>query len=259
MNICVLMPTYGRTRELIQNAIACFESQTHVDSYLFILDDEGWWHEQQGRRWSLLRAPTRAPDLGSKYNWMVRHARAHWQDWTGLPRKPDAFAVWDDDDIYLPWHLHAVAEALATRMWAHPGAVWSTYTGSPQMEEAAGRFHGALAVRDLAAEWVETRRSTFDQEMLARLQATYGTPGRPDDYASPSYVFRWADTGSHHCQAYMRGRDDETWYDRYAEVIRERRAAAGERPPEILTPQFDAAAARTRGLIDQQLGRAVWR
>lgn len=259
MTLCVLIPTYGRTATLIANALACFEAQTYVDAYAFVLDDEPWWHEQEGRRWSLVRAAERAPDLGSKYNWMVRHARAHWHDWTGERRRPDGYVVWDDDDLYLPWHLSCVAEALSTRMWAHPGAVWSTYAGSPQIEQATGRFHGALAVRDAAAEWVETRRATFDQEMLAKLQARYGTPGRPDDYGPPSYVFRWADTGSHHVQGYMRAGSDETWYDTYAAAIRERRTMRGEVPPLLLTPQFDAAATRAKLAIDLQLESAPWR
>lgn len=255
MRLCVLMPTFGRTVELIQNAIACFEAQAYLDSFAMILDDEGWWHEQTGRRWQLVRAAERAPDLGSKYNWMVGYANRHWTDWTGQVGGPDAFVVWDDDDIYLPHHLACVAEALANHEWAHPAQVWSTYTGTPAIEAAYGRFHGSLAVRSRCAEWVPTRRATFDQEMLAKLARESGLPGRPDDHGPASYCFRWADTGSHHCQAFMRSGSDETWYDRYAEIIRERRRDRGEYPPDVLRPRYDLAAEKVMAQIAMLLAR----
>lgn len=43
-----------------------------------------------------------------------------------------------------------------------------------------------------------------------------GDPGRPDDYAPPSYVYRWGSTGASHCSGLMRAPDDETWYERHA-------------------------------------------
>ena len=254
LNLCVLMPTYGRTAALVENAIACFERQTYPEDRRFLLacDDEPWWHEQAGPRWQLEQIHPRAEDHGHKYNLMTRFAEeTHVCGWV-----PDAYVVWDDDDLYLPWHLEAYAEALEHAAWAHPLRVWSTYTGAPQYEAAAGRFHGSLALRRGAGQWIETLRGTFDQEMISALQARHGDPGRPDRRLPPSYVFRWADTGSHHCQAYMRGTSHE-WYDDYAEAVRQRREAAGERPPEVLVPRLDEPARRTIQQIQMALSRSV--
>ena len=254
LNLCVLMPTYGRTAALVENAIACYQRQTYPAEHRFLLacDDEPWWREQAGHRWQLDRRDGRAADLGSKYNDMMKYAET-----TGVCGwQPDAYLVWDDDDIYLPWHLEAYAAALEHHQWAHPWQVWSTYTGSPTLEQASGRFHGSLAIRRGPVKWIETLRGTFDQEMIARLQAIHGKPGRPDARFPPSYVFRWADTGSHHCQAYMRGTDRE-WYDDYALAVASRRAANAEMPPEVLAPQLDEAARKTIGQIQMMLSRSI--
>jgi len=231
------MPTYGRTRELVENAIACFEAQTYDGRSLLILDDEGYFREQHGERWSLFSTSRRYNDLGTKYNQGVKLALDL------SPDRPDAFVVWDDDDVYLPDWLANVAEALKSSAWAHPRFVWSTYTGEPRLEHAAGRFHGSLAVRAESAQWVETRRATFDQEMIAKLASKHGEPGRPDgDGRSPCYVFRWNDTGSTHCQAFMRSGTDETWYTTYADEVARRRARRNEQPPTRLEPRFDGSA-----------------
>lgn len=251
MNLCCLMPTYGRTRELVENAIACFEAQTYDDRSLLIVDDEGYFREQHGERWSLFSTPNRFPDLGTKYNEMVRVAKdlaGQRAAVTGDPRRIDGFVVWDDDDVYLPDWLANVAEALKVSRWSHPRFVWSTYTGEPRLEHAAGRFHGSLAVDAGSADWVPTRRATFDQEMIAKLASKHGEPGRPDgDGRSPGYVFRWNDTGSTHCQAFMRSGTDETWYATYADEVARRRARRNEQPPKQLEPRFDES---TRALLE---------
>lgn len=248
MNVVCLMPTYGRTRELVESAVACFEAQTYDDRSLLILDDEGFFQEQNGDRWSLYSTPNRFADLGSKYNAMVKLAKdlaGRRAAVNGDPRRIDAFVVWDDDDVYLPTWVEQCVEALKVSRWSHPRFVWSTYTGEPRLEHAAGRFHGSLAVDGGSADWVPTRRSTFDQEFLAKLAQKHGEPGRPDAAGrSPGYVFRWADTGSTHCQAFMKSGNDETWYEAYAEAVRTRRAKRGEQPVDKIEPKLDDSARR---------------
>lgn len=236
MNVLCLMPTYGRTSELLANALACFEWQDYDRSRLrlTVFDDEGFLDRQTSPMgWNVSTMVERRRNLGRKYNEMV--AGDNWAD---------AFCVWDDDDIYLPWHVSSVVAALTSSPWAHPVNVWSTYTGRPELENAAGRFHGSLAVRKSCASWVDTLSADFDQQMLAKLAMTNGGPGRPDRDAPPSYVFRWADTGSHHCQAYMRSATDTTWWDAYAAEVAERRRRRNETRPGPLRPAFDQATVR---------------
>jgi hypothetical protein len=159
---------------------------------------------------------------------------------------PDAFAVWDDDDIYLPWHLSAHAEILAEHGWSHPSRVWSTYTGKPEFEDAAGRFHGALAVRrDLMERiggWPDTQRADFDQRMLWRL-ADVEPAGDPTAVAVPSYVFRWGSTRHPHCQGFMKSPGNTTWYQEYAKAHR-------FEPWGKLVPKFDEDTEKTIATIE---------
>lgn len=211
MKICCLMPTFGRSQELIESSIECFLRQTHPDKMLVGLDDSG---REDGRRgdkphWCILSMGRRAKSLTGKYDFLWNQHEA------------DAYCVWDDDDVYLPWHLASHAQALKSHFWSHPASVWSTCRGRPRLEPAAGRFHGSMAVwRDALKHlggWLgvmpdgEIHRADFDQRMLTALRAL-GVPGDPCEHAPPSYVFRWADTGARHCQARMIRPDDTTWY-----------------------------------------------
>ena len=103
MNLCCLMPTYGRP-SLVQNAIACFLAQDYPAKRrrLLILDDAGQIAPQEGDGWSLCSTPIRMPTLIAKYA-ALEAVDAGWAD---------AFVIWDDDDIYLPWHLSAHAIVL---------------------------------------------------------------------------------------------------------------------------------------------------
>ncbi|MDP6717960.1 MAG: hypothetical protein QGF59_04885 [Pirellulaceae bacterium] len=96
---------------------------------------------------------------------------------------------------------------------------FGTAAGEPlNIESAAGRFHGSLAIRtdlvDQLGGWIDTRRVDFDQQQIAACQDLAGDPGRPDAELPPSYIFRWGDTGESHCQGLMTGPANEDWYER---------------------------------------------
>jgi hypothetical protein len=86
-------------------------------------------------------------------------------------------------------------------------------------EDATGRFHASLTFRREAFEriggWPLTKRGDFDQQLIARLTAIEA-PGDPCQLDSPSWIFRWAQTNAYHGQAFMRGPEDEGWYERVA-------------------------------------------
>jgi hypothetical protein len=126
----------------------------------------------------------------------------------------DVLIVWEDDEIYLTHHISSYVETLREHQWAHPLTVWSTYTGTPQIERSGGRFHAALGFRteflDSIGGWPETDEPNFDQQLIARA-TRHSPPGRPDHGDNPpSYVFRWADTGATHGQGTMDKGND--WY-----------------------------------------------
>jgi hypothetical protein len=222
MNLCCLVPTYGRPT-LLQNAIACFLAQDHPPQQrrMLILDDAGQITPQQADGWVLVSTPVRMPSLAAKYM-ALEEMDGGWAD---------AFVIWDDDDIYLPWHLSAHAKLLRDAAWSHPREVWSLYGGGPKLEPAGQRFWASAAVRrDLHTKingFIPSHRAAFDQAHLRAWAAHGGEPGRPEP---PSYVYGWG--RATHVSALMRGPDDTDWYGRF-EISEVRRI-------EQLIPTMDA-------------------
>jgi len=224
VRILCLCPTYGRPR-LLANAIACFEAQDYQDAQLLVLDDLGQIEPQRGERWEVLSTPNRYPSLPAKYNAML-------ECWARRGEGYDAVAVWDDDDIYLPWHLSASAAALSDGApSAKPSAVWSGYRPpgaqgeGPWREHATGRFHGSLAISRARLEslggWIKTKRADFDQQQIAACLPAVDTL-KHSPHELPGYVFRWGSTGTPHCQGLMSSPDNEDWYERYQPADRRR-------------------------------------
>ena len=103
MKIAAICCTYKRPKELA-NVIACFESQDYDDRELIILDDADQYQSQEGDRWRLISTQQRFRTLGEK-----RNASA-----ALVSPEVDAYCVWDDDDVYLPWHMSAAVKTLQT-------------------------------------------------------------------------------------------------------------------------------------------------
>ena len=258
MRIACLCPTYGRPQSLIENAIACFLSQYHKEKGLYILDDTPRFQEHNPVPWNsddlitYICTNTRTPSLPCKYNRLCERLTESCPGHQRIGLTPDVVAVWDDDDVYLPWHLTAIDHHLtySGREWCKPGEVWSTYTGIPQRERSDGRFHGSIAMKweclERAGGWPESKRCGYDQQMMDRLEHKCGPfantllPAKLLDgpeiivshhFPIPSYVFRWADTGAAHCQTIPEGDD---WYDR---VIPQNTDPLGD-----IVPRFDKSA-----------------
>lgn len=235
MKLVCLCPTYGRPQELLENSLACFLHQDYsaADRRLIMLDDLGNVAEQQGDGWEVHSTPERFPSLPHKYARLLELAGDDW----------DAAIVWDDDDIYLPWHLSAHAAALEDHEWSHPSLVYSlcgAKDGVPVIEPAAGRFHGAMAVRRDALErvggWLgvmlagEERRADFDQRLLGALSGSEPGGDPLTQVPVPSYVYGWG--RSRHCSGQMSHAADMSWYSRHAGQAASR--------IQILKPLFDA-------------------
>jgi hypothetical protein len=153
--------------------------------------------------------------LPAKYNDLLRRS----------PPETDAFLVWEDDDIYLPGYISAHAQTLRTCELSKPTLVLSDYPGGGrvQAESGAGRFHSSLAFRSELVRrvggWPETRRADFDQQFIAALQQESRATGSPWATAAEcQYVYAWH-TGAAHGQHAMRSPEDESWYDRAAQIF----------------------------------------
>jgi len=204
-----LCPSFRRPH-LVANAAACFLAQKiAMPRMLLIWEDGGALKPYRNGSLQVVTSK-RFPDLGSKYNALARMAI---QDWDA-----DYLAVWEDDDIYLPWHLATHVEAMETtgRLWSKPSRVLSLYTSQLEEEPAAGRFHASICLTRKAWEqvkWPTHGRADFDQEFMARLHKMCGPPADPlDIHPVPGYVFRYGSTKSYHAQHFMRGASDTGWY-----------------------------------------------
>lgn len=209
MQVVALCPSFRRPK-LAGNAAACFLAQDYPGPRkLLIWEDGGALLALQGDLVEVITS-ARFPDLGSKYNALAERAIRRYS--------ADVLAVWEDDDIYLPWYLSAHVAALegTGRMWSKPSRVLSLYTGRLEEEPAAGRFHASIALRREAWEevrWPTSGRADFDQEFMALLGRRFGPPADPlDIHPVPGYVFRFASTGSWHAQHFMKGPADTSWY-----------------------------------------------
>jgi len=210
MFIVCLCPTYLRP-ECVAQTIVLFERQSYPPEkrFLLILDDAGQLRPKKGPNWEIVSVPTRFPSLPDKYAAMLEMC----------PPNTEGLVVWDDDDIYLSRHIEASVSALQQAPWAHPRYVYSIYAGALRIERSDGRFQAAAAMRWDACMaiggWPRTRRADFDQQLLAKLERTFGPAADSSRFWGPTFV-HWFSNGLWHSQLFMRSPDDETWYDRIA-------------------------------------------
>jgi hypothetical protein len=208
IKVACLCPTYKRPRHLA-NALACFLAQNYDPRgcRLFILDDamctdgsDRVQHvAQTGKNWELHTSDTRFKTLPEKYNRLIRIASA-WQ--------PDMYAVWEDDDVFLPWHVQNIAIAGHLGMdFYRTQKVYSNYNekmGNIHLEDASGRFHSSWAfsatlVKQMGG-YPKTDRLDFDQQLHSiAASLSKNPPLQPPGYW-PGYVYRWGN-GVYHGSA----------------------------------------------------------
>lgn len=206
MKIAALCCTYLRP-QLLGELIECFARQDYpaADRELLVLDDAGQYDDQQGPGWRLLSLRTRLPSLGVKRNMIARMAGTH----------VDAYAIWDDDDIYLPWALSATVAALREAPWSQPGQVL-------KLDEPAGCFrrHDTFSLRPKAdptrrayqGGWGFRRQAFWavggydralsngeDRDLANRLKARFGPAAETitERHPDPFYWYR-GNTGTWH-------------------------------------------------------------
>jgi glycosyltransferase involved in cell wall biosynthesis len=184
--IACLCVTYRRPRRLAE-AIACFERQDYPERRreLVILDDAGQYAPLSGPGWHLTSIARRVRTLGEKRNAAAALASPD----------ADAYAVWDDDDIYMPWHLSSVARALGKREWSVPAVVFRETFGRLELHANEARyFHGGWGFsRELfeRAGGYPFAQAGEDQALRGRFEAAGAVPADSSAGVDPSYIYRW--------------------------------------------------------------------
>ena len=182
--IACLCPTYHRP-QVLADCIECFNRQTYpIDRReLIILDDGGQYDHQSGPGWNLVSLPVRFRTLGEKRNA------------TAALVSPDVthFALWDDDDIYLPWHLQNMAEVFeAGCEWSKPRDLF-IHSGGPFRRKGTTFLYHAMwgFSRELflAVGGYPAMQSGQDQGLLKRFKQAKTEWKSPS--GDTSFAYRW--------------------------------------------------------------------
>ena len=235
-SVTALCPTYGRFQRL-RDAVACFLLQDYPGKKrLLILNDapEPILCLQPGA--CSVRNQPRFPTLGHKRQALLEAART------------PLVAHWDDDDLYLPWHLTQCVQVLQREgvSCVKPGAAWWAVGPREDLQVRGIRhnvFEGQMVFRRDRALDLGGYPPKVSGQAKALLDA-FRRAGELHTWNPPderiSYVYRWAD-GAGHISA--RG-DSRASHDGFAERNRD---FADGRP---LIPAADApswAAERVGG------------
>jgi len=192
MKIAAVCCTYLRPGHLGW-LIKCFLEQDYPDRELVILDDADQYDNQQGDRWELVSVRRRFRSLGEKRNAAVAMT------------SPDAgtLAVWDDDDLYLPWALSASVAALGVAPWSRPSLVLHEQAdGKLKQHLTGGLFHGGWAyTRDAfeRAGGYPPIDNGEDQAFARRLERAGTHEADPCQLGfRPFYLYQWGSGAGYH-------------------------------------------------------------
>ncbi len=187
MKIACLCATFNRPAQLAE-AVESFLRQTYPAELreLVILDDAGQYDPAACDHLpgvKLITTQHRFRTLGEKRNATGALASAD----------VEAYAVWDDEDIYLPWHLEAMAAVFHAGIpWSRPAEVWIDRRTHLERKKTGGLFHGSWGfTREafLSVGGYPAMQSGQDQALASRLKRSGIRAASPE--GRPSYIYRW--------------------------------------------------------------------
>ena len=263
--VTCLCPTYGRFSRL-REALACFLAQDYPNKQLIIMNDapiqlnladgsspgteQHWadpWHFQINKRGVLLlNVDVGCANLGQKRQALLELAQTR------------LVSHWDDDDLYLPWHLSQCVERLTSDSeWAwedkaiarpacvKPRGAWYMVGQLPSLDVRGihhNVFEGQIVFdRKKALELGGYTPKHSGQALdLMRAFSRADLFGRFDPYPFVSYVYRWG-CGVSHISACRK--------ERGAEDFRAGNVDFGDGAPLTpadLTPYWNAILAAAR-------------
>lgn len=199
MKLAAICCTYHRPRELAE-VVECFLRQDYPTELreLIVLDDAGQYSPDALAEFTNVKLVTtqhRFRTLGEKRNASAAIASPD----------VDAYCVWDDDDIYLPWHMSAAVAALADADYTIPTLIYTDKKNRLERKTNQYLFHGAWSFRRTAFEKVlgyPLMQSGQDQGLLRRFKTAKLKRADPLQFdPRPSYVYRWFTSHSQHLSA----------------------------------------------------------
>lgn len=238
-----LCPIWNHRHETTQSAIACFLEQRlpeNTKATLLLLDDrpeelchahppvvriqrQKWYRSHRGTVNHIIHSqwfPRKCESLGEKYRQGIAaiEALSASFEYDLLAKGPyyTHYAIWDDDDLFLPGHLEsAVAcyESDPAVKWTYPDTVFSTYGNNVQIETTGGRFWSSVTMDAQYLKAVggfeQGLACGHDQINLGKLTNGGGKRGVPQ---GPTYIYRWGAEQESHASGHATGFWDESWY-----------------------------------------------
>jgi len=222
MKVDCLIGTYGRYA-LVCEALACFLQQSALAQATLLIYNQ---HSSPLRfdhpRVRIINESSPARSL--RYIRQRMHELAD--------PSADFIHWWDDDDLYLPWHLQDCLEHVGRHVAWKPASSWISEK-NVRFSRQALRFEGSWIFR---AEYVKsaplhTHPTYTDHPVIAQIQeamllATTELAGRT------SYIYRW-DIGTQHVSGYAAAANDQAQRDH---IDAWRRCSNDVRPDGILVP-----------------------
>lgn len=139
-HVCFLMPTYGRAfrqPSLLDEAVYWFSRQLYPLCELLILNDcKGQTLRCDVPRVTVVNSEYRYPTLGDKMNAMVE-----------LAPPGSVCAVYEDDDVILPWRAGMIANCIRDVEFWSPGKWWYCCEGFKPQADGNGYGYTSCAFR----------------------------------------------------------------------------------------------------------------
>lgn len=199
MKIDCLMGTYGRY-SLVCEALACFLQQSVLSQATLLIHNQHPLPLQCGH--PRVRVVNDPPPPGS-----MRHIRRRLLEMADPTA--DLIHWWDDDDLYLPWHLEDCLTHIDDAVAWKPATSWflrddDIYSHESNWFEGSWVFradYAKAAPIDSHPDYIE--HPIFPQTLEAGLLKTTELAGRR------SYIYRWK-TGGQHVSGYGGKASQET-------------------------------------------------
>jgi hypothetical protein len=200
--VTCLCPTYGRPQQL-RDSVACFLLQDYHLKRLLILNDGPVPLSGAGlpSAVEVVNAGARYPTLGHKRQALLEMADT------------PLVAHWDDDDLYLPWHLSRCSRRLQETRASCVKAASAWYATGPR-----GRATVQGVRRNVFEGQMVFRRDRalslggyppLDSGQAKELLEAFGRAGELHVWEPPeeriSYIYRWADGLAHVSAGRQRG------------------------------------------------------
>jgi len=199
MKIDCLMGTCGRY-SLASEALACFLQQSAVSQATLLIYNQ---HAVPLRfEHPRVRVVNEAPPAGSLR--FIRHRMHELAD-------PSAELIhwWDDDDLYLPWHLQDCLDHVAGHVAWKPASSWISEE-NVRFSRHVNTFEGSWVFRAdyLKAAPLHTHPTYTDHPVIRQTEEA-GQLATTELGGRTSYIYRWA-TGTEHVSAYGGDGSEET-------------------------------------------------